>query len=266
LLAKEINKTFLLQESPLGIAQAIMVARGWLGDDEFILYLGDNLFERDIDFGVVKGSNCIYLKLVDNVSRFGVAELNQGKIVSIVEKPRYKESGLAITGVYKLTSDVHDILPSLEYSDRGELEITDLLRKLDQLTYDFIDGVWLDTGKEEDLLAANNLVLSTTKGCYETDTTIEVGCSITYKLADNVTLLGPCSVSKTAYLQDCNIGPGASIGNISTIVEATIKNSIVGSRVKVDGSNIQDSLIGSRCTVNGFNGKIILGDDCEVLG
>jgi glucose-1-phosphate thymidylyltransferase len=181
-----LSVTYLQQEAPLGLAHAVRIARGFLGDDDFVMYLGDNLvkqslrdfvdrFEADRSRGLtptLDGQSeelpCaqILLKAVPDPHRFGVAELDaQGSVIRLLEKPDVPPSNLALVGVYLFDARVHDAVAAIAPSARGELEITDAIQWLvDQglrVRTEVLDGWWIDTGKLTPLLEANRLILET---------------------------------------------------------------------------------------------------------
>ena len=159
--------SYAYQEKPGGIAEALGLARDFIGDDKFAVVLGDNIIQKNIvkavrDFELQAEGAKILLAQVDNPQAYGVAEVVDGKVVSIVEKPKEPRSNWAVIGIYLYTADVFTIIDGLEPSARGELEITDVnneyLRR-GALTVEYVDGWWADCGESIDwLLRANNLV------------------------------------------------------------------------------------------------------------
>jgi glucose-1-phosphate thymidylyltransferase len=158
--------SFVYQEGEGGIAAALSLAEHFCENDKIVVILGDNIVEKSIKKEVEifekqeKGAR-ILLKEVENPERFGVAEIKDGKIVRIIEKPKIPPSNLAVTGIYMYDSQVFDIIRTLKPSERGELEITDVNNKyleMGQLTYGILDGWWTDAGTFDSLLKANILV------------------------------------------------------------------------------------------------------------
>ena len=166
-----VNITYIYQEKPKGISHAISLCKEFVGDDKFIVYLGDNVLRKSLTDYTKKFSSSgldamILLCEVDNPSKFGVAYIdkeNSLKIKSIIEKPKNPTSNLAVIGVYFLTPKIFDIIDDLKPSSRGELEITDALQLLmdkgNMIAYDTVTGWWKDTGTPEDIIHANRLVL-----------------------------------------------------------------------------------------------------------
>ena len=161
---KHINYTY--QDGEGGIAEALGLARHFADNDKIVVILGDNIIEKDInkcvdDFGKQSNGAKILLKEVEDPERFGVAELKDGKVLGIEEKPKSPKSNYAVTGIYMYDNKVFEIIRTLKPSGRGELEITDVNNayiKRGELTYSILDGWWTDAGTFESLLRANNLV------------------------------------------------------------------------------------------------------------
>ena len=159
-----VKITYIEQDLPRGIAHAILLCKDFVGSDKFLVFLGDNIIQKEItefarDFEKSDASASILLCEVDNPSRFGIAEVKENKIIKIVEKPKDPPSNLAVTGIYFLTSKIFDVIQRLKPSWRNELEITDalhmLLRENNKITYDMITDYWKDTGTPEDIIHAN---------------------------------------------------------------------------------------------------------------
>ena len=258
--------TYLRQSAPLGLAHAIVTAREWLGDDPFCMYLGDNFLKRGIAgyADQFRESGCctqILLKRVPDPSSFGVAELDaDGRVHRLVEKPEEPVSTLAVIGVYFFGPEIHKITPSLTPSARGELEITDAIQGLIDAGFpvnsSIIDDDWIDTGKKDDVLEANRIVLMTisrrVEGSVDSESTlvgevtIEAGATVV-----SSTVRGPAVIGSGARLVDAYVGPFTAIGSNCVLVGCEIENSIVldGATIRNVGTRIADSLIGREVVV-----------------
>ncbi|HEY9746112.1 MAG TPA: glucose-1-phosphate thymidylyltransferase, partial [Oculatellaceae cyanobacterium] len=227
-LPADAQVTFILQSEPAGLAHAVKIAQPYLGEDEFIMYLGDNLINADLsghiaEFRTQGFDASILLKEVPNPSSFGVAELGaNGQVLRLVEKPKEPKSNLALVGVYLFTSRIFDAIERIQPSARGELEITDAIQRLidDQAVVHskVHNGWWLDTGKKDDLLAANIVVLNEytrygTEGTVDKASTlignVHVGKGAVIR---NSRLVGPAIIGKNCVIENAFIGPNVSIG------------------------------------------------------
>jgi glucose-1-phosphate thymidylyltransferase len=173
-----IQLTYIVQDQPLGLAHAVLTAEAFLTDSPFVMYLGDNLLQGGIEdlvtaFRKNAPDALILLTPVPDPEHYGVAVLNDGAVVRLVEKPSEPETDLALVGVYMFTPAVHDAARAIEPSDRGELEITDAIQYLVdrglRIEPHIVKGWWKDTGRLEDMLAANRLVLDTIEGRVDGD-------------------------------------------------------------------------------------------------
>lgn len=258
--------TYLPQSAPLGLAHAIITAQAWLGDDPFCMFLGDNFLKCGITPFVegFRSNSCqaqILLKRVPDPAAFGVAVLNDdGRVERLVEKPTEPISDLAVIGVYFFGPEIHQITPHLVPSARGELEITDAIQGMIDAGYVVnamtIDDDWIDTGKKDDMLEANRLVLmllsrritgqvdpsSTIVG----EVVIEAGARVV-----GSTVRGPAIIGAGACITDAYIGPFTTIGPFCEIADCEIEGSILLERciVRHVGVRIADSLIGREVTI-----------------
>ena len=263
--------TYIRQEAPLGLAHCVLIARDFLGDDCFVMYLGDNMleqglaefveqFEQDREQGASPCHAQILLTPVDNPSSFGVAELGpDGDVVNLVEKPADPPSNLALVGVYIFDSSIHDAVAAIEPSARGELEITDAIDWLIQngrrVSHQHLDGWWIDTGKKDPLLECNRLVLDTVvrqvDGAVDDASKVEgrVVVSQGAKIV-NSTVRGPAVIGANTRVENTFIGPYTSIGSECVINDAELDHSVVLEGCRIDGtSRITDSLIGQHVHV-----------------
>lgn len=281
-----VNITYIMQDAPKGLAHAVRTGREFLGDSPFVMYLGDNLIGCGIE-GFVEtfkktGSDAvILLKPVDNPQSFGVAEVDaNGKIISLEEKPKNPKSNLALVGVYIFSTEIHKAIDAIKPSARGELEITDALQMLvttGRPVYSHvIDTWWLDTGKKDDLLAANTIVLDEwfkRKIIGEVDAASHVTGRVTVEegaVVKNSTLRGPLVIGAGAVVVDSFIGPFTSIGSDTKITKSIIEHCVILSGTEVSHvDRMEDSLIGRNAKVVKCHHKhqalrLMIGDDSVV--
>lgn len=281
--------TYIPQDEPLGLAHAVMVAEDFLADSPFVMYLGDNLIAGGIttlvdEFRSLGADAEILLAEVPHPEQFGVAELDgAGKIKRLVEKPKRPKSNLALVGVYMFNSEIHESIRAIEPSGRGELEITDAIQHMIDRGLDVhphkVRGWWKDTGKLEDMLEANRIVLETLEArrggegeAKVSDSQIEgrVLLGEGARVKDSV-IRGPVVVGEGARIDHAFIGPYTSIGEGCTLSRCEIENSIVltGSEIADIPLRIDGSLIGRnvRIVKTDFKPKayrFMLGDRSEV--
>ena len=259
--------TFIRQEAPLGLAHAVATAAPFLGHASFCMYLGDNFLKRGIASHVERfrtsGADAqILLKPVADPSALGVAVLDEtGHVRRLVEKPAEQVSNLAVIGVYFFPPEIHDITPTLQPSDRGELEITDAIQGLIDAGYtvepSLIDDEWIDTGKKDDMLEANRVVLSTIER--RVDGTVDARSTISGEVVVepgaeivNSIVRGPAVIGTGARIENAFIGPFTAIGDRCRIEGCEIEHSIVmcDSVVRNVGPRISESLIGKEVVVD----------------
>ncbi len=280
-----IRATYVRQEAPLGLAHCVRIARDFLADEPFVMYLGDNFIVGGITELVdeFRGSGCdaqILLTKVANPQQFGVAELGaDGRVTSLVEKPAEPRSDLALVGVYMFRPRIHDAVAAIKPSFRGELEITDAIQWLIDEGYDvrphLVTGYWKDTGRLEDMLECNRKVLETiepsVRGSVDADSRI-IGRVVVEDGAAVVrsTIRGPAIVGRGTTVTDAYIGPFTSIYHSCTIDNTEIEHSIVLESSVITGiSRIEDSLIGKEVEVRRSVAmpralRLMLGDHSQV--
>jgi glucose-1-phosphate thymidylyltransferase len=267
LIKAGVTTTFILQEEPLGLAHAVKIAKPYLKESPFAMYLGDNLIQNPLNT-LVKAflkNTCdaqILLKPVDNPQSFGVATLDENNnIIELQEKPLEPASNLALVGVYMFKPSIFDAILRITPSARGELEITDAIQDLIKtgktVHSHVVEGWWLDTGKKDDLLEANRKVLNDyckldVQGKLDTKTRLigEVqigrGCHIT-----NCVIQGPVRIGDDCTIKDTTIGPNTSIGKAAKIINATIENSVILENCVIQNivHPIEQSLMGQGCVL-----------------
>lgn len=283
-----VNITYILQDEPLGLAHAVKVALPFLKDSPFVMYLGDNLIQQgDLTsffdkFTQYQPDALILLREVSNPSAFGVAQVDDtGRVLQLIEKPQVPPSNLALVGVYFFSEVIHHAIANIQPSQRGELEITDAIQYLinqeKQVLACKLEGWWLDTGKKDDLLEANRLILDTylttlVSGDVNSKSQIlgRVQIGDRSKII-NCTIRGPVVIGHDCYLENCFIGPYSSIADNSTLIDADLEHSVVleGARIEGIHQRIIDSLIGQRAqlTVASCRPKalrFLIGDDCQI--
>ena len=278
--------TFIQQDAPLGLAHAVATGASFLGNAPFCMYLGDNFLrcgitEHAARFRQSAAHAQILLKQVEDPSALGVAVLDESGLVrQLVEKPTTPISDLAVIGVYFFGPEIHEITPKLKSSGRGELEITDAIQGLVDAGYmvdtSVIDDEWIDTGKKDDMLEANRVVLCTVRRRIEGtadaassvvgEVVIEEGAHIA-----NSTIRGPVVIGAGARIENAFVGPFTAIGERCEIVDCEIEHSIVmnDSVVRNIRPRISDSLIGKEVVVERREEmphtiKLLLGDHAQV--
>jgi len=254
-----LKVTYIEQEAPLGLAHAVKISRSFLKDDDFVMFLGDNLVKDGIktfveEFEKEKPNSLILLARVPEPQRFGVAELSNGKVVRLVEKPQVPPSDLALVGVYLFDKNIFQVVEDLKPSFRGELEITDAIQRLIDRGFEvkphIIDGWWKDTGKLEDILEANRIMLSEIKKRIEgkVDEQSEIAGEVVLEKGAEVirsTIRGPVIIGEKSRIVDSYIGPFTSIYYESEIVKSEVEHSVILEKVKISGVvRLEDSLIG----------------------
>lgn len=261
-----VKITYIEQDYPRGIAHAIRLCKDFVNNDKFLVFLGDNIIQKSIaeyskNFEKSDAAASVLLCEVDNPTRFGIAEIKDGKIIRIMEKPKDPPSNLAVTGIYFLTPKIFDVIDRLKPSWRNELEITDalhmLLKENNKITYNMITDYWKDTGTPEDIIHANGAVLDKMNtyffGKKEDGVALEgkimVGDGTIIKSGSKIT--GPVIIGKNCTVEpDTVIGPNTSIGDNSRIAMCDISNSIVMNDCKIECKvKIRNSIIAYNSTI-----------------
>jgi glucose-1-phosphate thymidylyltransferase len=279
-----VKITYILQDEPLGLAHAVLTAEAFLRDSPFVMYLGDNLLQGGIDdlvasFRRNRPEALILLTPVPDPENYGVAELLDGAVVRLVEKPRTPATDLALVGVYMFTPAVHAAARAISPSARGELEITDAIQHLvDQghrVEPQVVRGWWKDTGRLDDMLAANRLVLDTIERRIEGDLTesqvdgrvvIEAGARL-----ERCAVRGPAVIGSGAVLTDCYVGPYTAIGEGCSIHNAEVEHSILlaGASVSDLAGRMESSLLGRNVKIGRDHRqprayRFLVGDNSEI--
>jgi glucose-1-phosphate thymidylyltransferase len=292
--------TYIPQEAPLGLAHCVLIAREFLGDDDFVMYLGDNMLQQGLKGFIERfeseqvaasapkldGTDTeppaaqILLSEVPDPQRFGIAELDEsGHVLHLVEKPADPPSNLALVGVYLFTAAIHDAVAAIQPSPRGELEITDAIQWLidngKPVHQDRLAGWWLDTGKKDPLLESNRRVLEGLEpridGTLDDDShvdgrvVVEEGASLVRSQ-----VRGPAIIGAGTTIVDSYIGPFTAIAADCRIERSEVEQSVVLERAVIVGvERLSDSLIGRDTEVRRSGTRpaatrLMIGDHCSI--
>lgn len=261
-----LDVTYVVQDEPKGLAHAVLTAEPKLRGQPFVMYLGDNVLEGGVrwlveEFELQRPAASILLVKVPDPRQFGVAELRDGRLVRLVEKPAEPPSDLALVGVYLFDDRIFDAAREIAPSRRGELEIADAIQRLLDAGLDVRhhvhEGFWLDTGKKDDVLEANRVILSTltsrVDGDVDEQTTlqgmviVEAGARV-----ERSVLRGPVIVGAGARIVDASLGPHASIAEGCRVRSSVVRDSILLPEARVEGvDRLVGSLIGRGAEVTG---------------
>jgi glucose-1-phosphate thymidylyltransferase len=280
-----IQITYIPQAAPLGLAHAVSTALPFLGADDFVMYLGDNLIKSPVsnlvrEFQEHRPAATILLTPVPNPSDFGVAELEQNRVVRLQEKPKEPKSNLALVGVYLFDRRIHDSIAELEPSARGEYEITDAIQGLidrnQEVRSHIVEGWWKDTGTVEAMLEANRLILEDLEpsmlGTADDHSRIEgrvkIGKGTVLK---NSVVRGPAVIGDNCRVEDSFIGPFTALADNASIRSTEIENSIVMNDCVLEDapSRLESCLIGRGASIKHRKGtpktiQLVLGDSSSV--
>ena len=280
-----VSITYIEQDAPRGLAHAVLISEPFIGNEPFVMYLGDNLLAKGItsfveEFVREKPAAQILLARVPDPQMFGVAELDEGRVVRLVEKPEHPRSDLALVGVYMFSPAVFDAVKAIRPSFRNELEITDAIQHLIdrglEVRPHIVDGWWKDTGKLEDMLEANRLILDLIErrvdGSVDSESRVEGKVIVEAgAVVEHSVVRGPVIIGAGAKIVNAYVGPFTSIMNDAQVQDSEIEHSIVleGSSISNLSARIEDSLIGKnvriyRLPVKPSAYRFMLGDNSEV--
>ena len=279
-----VKITYVSQDAPRGIAHAIKLCKEFVNNDKFVVFLGDNILKKSISEYIEKFKNSnssasILLCEVDNPTQFGIADVKNGIIMKIMEKPKNPPTNLAVTGIYLLTPTIFDIIDRLKPSWRNEYEITDALQMLleekHKIIYDTVTDYWKDTGTPNDIIHANQVILNNMKPYFEgkKDDSVSISGNVMVGagtiIKEGSKIIGPVIIGK-----NCQIGPNVivgsntSIGDDTKLLNCQIENSIIMSGCSINGEfTIKDSIIAfnSEITKSSTPNKIfLLGEGTKV--
>lgn len=282
----KVKITYIPQNEPKGLAHTVIVAKDFLANDPFVMYLGDNLIGCGIEqfistFNETSADAVILLKPVENPSSFGIAEVNsENRITNLEEKPKKPKSNLALVGVYLFSPAIYKAIEEIKPSARGELEITDAIQNLVEsgkaVVSHMVDTWWLDTGKKDDLLEANTIVLdewtkNDIQGEVDEDSQITGRVEINKgAVIKNCVIRGPVVIGRETVIEDSFIGPYTSVGDGSTIRKSSIEHCVILAGAEIDHvERLEDSLIGRSAVVKKCHTKhealrLLIGDDSVV--
>ncbi len=277
--------TYIQQEAPLGLAHAVLISEDYLGDDQFVMFLGDNVLEGGIvglvrQFAESDWNAQIVLTQVDNPQHFGVAELRDGQVVRLVEKPEVPPSDLALVGIYMFDQNIFEAAKNIKPSWRGELEITDAIQYLidhGYTVYPYVhEGWWIDTGKPGDMLDCNRLLLESIEpqsmGFVDSESSIS-GRVIIDKGAQviNSTIRGPAIIGENSHIVNAYIGPFTAIYHDVLIENSEIEHCIILENCKIADveHRIEDSVIGrnveiTRSPLRPKAYRMMIGDNSQI--
>jgi glucose-1-phosphate thymidylyltransferase len=280
-----VSITYVVQDEPAGLAHAVLTAEPFLGDAPFVMYLGDNLLQGGMEdlvdaFREHGPDALILLTQVPDPQNYGVAELGpDGGVVRLVEKPPDPATDLALVGVYMFTPEIHEAARAIEPSARGELEITDAIQWLvdggKRVEPHIVRGWWKDTGRLDDMLEANRLILDTVVGSIEGElvearvdgrVVVEPGARL-----ENATVRGPAIIGAGAVVRDAYIGPYTAVGRNCVIERAEVEHSILleGSSVRGLDGRMESSLLGRDVAISRGDRqprayRFMVGDQSEI--
>lgn len=279
-----VKITYILQDAPRGIAHAIKLCKEFVNGEKFVVFLGDNILKKSIleyvnRFRYSDASASILLCEVNNPTQFGIADVKDGIIKKIMEKPKDPPTNLAVTGIYLLTPTIFDIIDRLKPSWRNEYEITDALQMLLQekhrIVYDMVTDYWKDTGTPNDIIHANQVILSGMKPYFEgkKDDDVEISGNVMIGsrtiIKSGSKIIGPVIIGKDCQIgPNVNIGSNTSIGDTSKLSNCHIENSIIMSGCNIDGDfTIKDSIIAFNSEItksNTPNKVFLLGEGTKI--
>ncbi|MBM3256088.1 MAG: glucose-1-phosphate thymidylyltransferase [Candidatus Moranbacteria bacterium] len=285
-----VKITYIEQKGgPLGLAHIIANAKKWIGREDLLFYLGDNIVAGDlkslIDKFYREKLDCLLtLSRVRDPERFGVPAIKKGRITAVEEKPQKPKSSFAVTGIYLYRPAILEAVNNIKPSSRGEYEISDahsyLIKKGYRVGYEEITGWWKDTGKPEDLLEGNGLILSALRQSeipfkklesgWRIEGAVEIGRGT--KLKGEIVIRGPVVIGSNCLLEDACIDPYTSIGDGVVIKKTEISHSIIceGTQILECGVRIVDSLLGKNSVVKAEDAtlpsghKLVIGDNAQV--
>jgi glucose-1-phosphate thymidylyltransferase len=263
-----VHTTYIRQDKPLGLANAVECAREFVGDSPFIVFLGDNLLERGItqfvdDFRVSGPDAALMLREVEDPERYGVAELDEGgRVLRVVEKPAEPRTNLAIVGVYAFTNSIFEAISQIQPSARGEYEITDAIQWLidrdRRVSSSILEGFWEDAGEPQALLYANRIYLERMEPDVRAEANAGSELTGTLQVGEGTRIVrtrvvGPCFIGANCVLEDSVVGPYVSIGDGCQVRNSVIEDAIIQSASRIINlrAGLKSSVLGEEVVVSG---------------
>ena len=282
-----VKISYIQQGKPLGIAHTIMVSQEFLGDAPFIMYLGDNLLQEGLESAVAQFEQCtegavICLREVDKPELFGIALMENGRVVKLVEKPKDPPTNLAAIGIYVFSPNVHKVIKDLKPSARGEYEITDAIQGLIDGGYpvghQVLAGWWIDAGNPDDMIEANRLVLSDIEQPCNNGT-VDDGSDVRGDVVigegskiERSTIRGPVVIGKNCFIRDSFVGSFTSIGDGSRLLDCEVEYSVIMEHCHISNvdERIDHSILGRNVTISCSERrprsyKLVLSDESEAI-
>ncbi|MCE5197424.1 MAG: glucose-1-phosphate thymidylyltransferase [Armatimonadota bacterium] len=280
-----VKITYIQQDAPLGLAHAVKISEDFIQKDSFVMYLGDNLIKDGItsfvdEYCKSDANAQILLAHVPNPQEFGVAQLKAGRVVKLIEKPKDPPTDLALVGVYMFDSTIFEAVNSITPSARGELEITDAIQYLVDHNYKvqshIISGWWKDTGKLEDMLEANRIILDGMETSVEGEVDEESEIAGRVKIGKGTRIVnscvrGPAIIGEDCLIENAFVGPYSSVNDRCIISASEIEHSIIleDSQILSIGSRLEDSLIGKNVKITKDSKKpkayrMMVGDNSAI--
>lgn len=273
---------YIHQEEPLGIAHTIKVARNFLGDDSFIMYLGDNILQEGLheavaNFQTKKMNSIIFVCPTSKPQLYGIAVIENERIIRLVEKPKNPPTNLAAIGIYLFDPTIHKVIDNLKPSARGEFEITDAIQGMidtgGHVEYFRLKGWWIDAGNPDDMIEANRLVLQdlqqNIKGSVDDLSSIQGNVEIGKdSIIENSVVRGPVLIGDNCVIKNAFIGSFTSIGFNSVLTSCEIEYSIIMDNCEIKNieERIDNSILGRNVRVNRTDRrpksyKLVLSDE-----
>lgn len=283
---KNIKFHYIIQEEPLGLANAVLKSREFIKNEKFLMVLGDNLYDpsikKSINTIISSDYNChVLINKVNNPSRYGIVKIEKDRIIDVIEKPTNPPTNLAIAGIYFFDSNIFTACENVKPSDRNEYELSDAIKWLIDkgyaISYEMFDCLWQDLGNPEDILIASQYLLSNIKpenngivdNASQLDGAVFIGNN---SIIENCTITGPVTIGSNVIIKDASIGPYTSIYDNIEIINCHIRNSIILDNCSISNIHgvIDSSIIERDCILEGEKAEcktsiLLLGKNSKIL-